>query len=109
MAEIEYPGELVAAQRRVDDAWAAVEAHRRQVDERRRGEAVASGAQPDDSRPWAPVPLPPWTETEGARHAELMGEVYAAAEARHAALAESGLGFGYETVQGLHRAARADA
>lgn len=106
MAEIVFPDDLVAAQRRVDAAWAAVEAHRKGVDERRRGEARAAGARPDDARPWAPAPLPPWTEADDTRHAELMAEARAAAEARHAALAASGLGDGYEVVQGLHRAAR---
>ena len=105
MGDIEYPSELIEAQRRCHRAWAAVEAHRREVDAQRRAEAAD---QPkDESRPWAPRTLRLWTDTESARHEELMAEVHAAAEARTAALEKSQLGSGADVVEGLHAAARA--
>jgi hypothetical protein len=102
MADIEFPPALVELQKRSNAAWVAVEAHRKQVDTVRRGEA-----EPEKDRPkWASPNLRPWTETESAAHEVLMADVRAASEARSAALAESGLGTGHDVVQGLHAAAR---
>lgn len=98
----DFPPALVDLQRRAQAAWAAVEAHRLAVDARRREEA-----EPDTDRPkWASPALRLWTEEEDARHAELMAAVLEAEQARHAALAESGLGHGYDVIQDLHAAAR---
>lgn len=106
MAEIDLPEQLVQAQRAVNRAWAEVEAHRRDVDARRRRDAAAEGARPDEARPWSGPALPPWTDAENARHEELMAAVMAAADARQAALDAAGLGAGYTVVQALHVKAR---
>lgn len=101
----DFPPNLVDLQRHVNTAWAEVEAHRIAVDAQRREEA-----EPDNDRPkWASPALRLWSDEEDARHAELMAAVVAAAEARSKALAESGLGDGYDVVQDLHAAARSDA
>jgi transposase len=104
MLDITYPPDLIAAQTRSHQAWEAVEAHRKEVDQKRRAEATPV----KDAPKWAGPALREWSAEENARHAELMAEATAAAEALHAALAESGLGHGYDTVQGLHKAARAE-
>jgi hypothetical protein len=103
MPDIEYPSDVIAAQQAVDGAWAAVEAHRREVDAARREETPDERGRPG----WVARPLRPWTEAEDARHAELLAAARKAAEVRRAALAASGLGEGYDVVQGLHAAARA--
>jgi hypothetical protein len=102
MPDIEFPPDLVAAQRRADAAWAAVEEHRKAVDAARRAEAVEDRDRPK----WASPELRPWTAEESARHEELMAEVREAAEARSAALSASGLGTGQDVVKALHAAAR---
>lgn len=100
----DFPPDLVDVQRRCNAAWEAVEAHRKAVDAARRAETVDE----DRDRPkWASAPLRPWTEVEDAEHARLMAVVRETAQARHEGLIASGLGDGYDTVQGLHAAARA--
>ncbi|WNI19235.1 hypothetical protein [Actinacidiphila sp. ITFR-21] len=98
----DLPESLVALQRRVDAAWAAVETHRQQVDARRRAQAVPVR----ELAKWQVQPLPVWTPGEDEEHTRLMGIVTAAAEALHAGIAEAGLTEDYATVQGLHAAAR---
>ncbi|MBY8878631.1 hypothetical protein [Actinacidiphila acidipaludis] len=105
MADPEFPDALVELQRRSDQAWADVEAHRRDVDGRRHRDAQSEGAGPDPARPWAGPALPPWTETEDARYEELMAAARTAGEELHRALADSGLGGGAEVVRGLRKAA----
>lgn len=51
--------------------------------------------------------LPPWTPTKDDRHTQLMTAVTATAEALRAARAEAGISSGYDTMQDLHKAARA--
>jgi hypothetical protein len=106
MPDAEFPETLVELQRRSDQAWAEVEAHRRDVDGRRHRDAQAEGAAPDQARPWAGPALRPWTEAEDARHEELMAAARTAGEELHSALAESGLGGGAEVLRGLRKAAR---
>ncbi|MET9222291.1 hypothetical protein ABZX65_26495 [Streptomyces sp. NPDC003300] len=103
MPDIDFPATLVDLQKRSDAAWAAVEAHRKQVDAQRRAEA----APLKDAPKWMSPALREWTAEERERHAALMAEATAAADALHQALAASGLGASYDVVQGLHRAARA--
>jgi len=99
MTDIVLPPDLIALQRAVYTAEAAVEAHRRRVDARRRAEAVVVK---DGPRPT----LPPWSPAEDAEHERLMAELRVAAEARRAGLLASGLGGAYDVVQALHREAR---
>lgn len=81
-----------------------MESHRKAVDaERRAGVAATS----DPTRRWESPALRPWTAEEDAEHADLMGEVTAAAEALRAGMAGAGLDGGYDAAQGLHNAARA--
>jgi hypothetical protein len=82
-----------------------VESYRKGVDAARRAEALASGAQADEHRPWARPPLRSWTDAEHAEFERLHDAAGEAVQARHAALAASGLGAGYEVVQELHAAA----
>jgi hypothetical protein len=103
MTDIVLPPDLVDLQRAVYTAEAAVEAHRRGVDVRRRAEAVVV----TDAPKWMSPTLPPWSPVEDAEHDRLMAGVRAAAEARRAGLLASGLGESYDVVQALHREARA--
>jgi hypothetical protein len=107
MSDPEFPPALVDLQRASTAAWDAVEAHRKQVDARRRKEAAARGAEPDQHRPWGGLPLEPWTEADDAEHERLLDAARQAAEALRAGIAEAGLDGGYEVTQGLHKAARA--
>lgn len=102
MPEITLPESLVDLQRAVYAAEAAVEAHRRGVDARRRAEAEPV----KDAPKWMSPELPPWTAEEDAEHARLMAILRAAAEARRAGLLAAGLGDGYDVVQTLHQQAR---
>jgi hypothetical protein len=95
----EYPEHLVDLQRRVHAAWAEVEAHRKDVDAERQ-------ADPRAETKLGPA-LREWTTGEDAEHARLLGEATQAAGALRQALADAGLGHGYDVVQGLHKAARA--
>ncbi|SEO08601.1 hypothetical protein SAMN05216267_10172 [Actinacidiphila rubida] len=106
MPEAELPDALVALQKRCDQAWADVEAHRRDVDGRRHRDAQAEGAEADPSRPWAGPALRPWNDAEDARHEELTAAARAAGEELRRALAESGLGGGAEVLRGLRASAR---
>lgn len=114
MADIDFPDELVELQKRSHQAQAAMEAHRREVHARRVAEADereaqarAAGERIEALATWQRRQLRPWTPAEDARHAELTAAVITAAQALRAALAESGLGRGYDVVQELHKAARA--
>lgn len=100
MSEIEFPSELVEAQRAADAAWAAVEAHRKAVDADRR-----KTAQPPGERHERPV-LRPWTAEEDAEHERLMAVVREAQEAVAASIEAAGLSPTYDVVQGLKRAAK---
>jgi hypothetical protein len=104
MTDIDFPPALVGLQRRVHEAWAAVEAHRKGVDAERRTDAETSGERIDPSRP----ALRSWTEAEDARHAELMAAARDAGEALRRGLAEAGFDGRYDVVQGLHAAARGE-
>lgn len=113
MPDIDFPPALVDLQRRAHAAWAEVEAHRKGVDARRVAEADAADAtlraanqRVEEVPKWGRRALPPWTEAEDQEHARLMADVTAAAAALRAGLAGAGLGTGYDTVQGLHAAAR---
>jgi hypothetical protein len=101
MSEIEYPPTLIAAQKAVDAAWAAVEEHRKAVDADRR-----ATAQPPGERHERPV-MRPWTPAEDAEHEELMGAVRQAQEKVAAGLEAAGLSPTYDVVQGVKRAAHA--
>ncbi|SFF11222.1 hypothetical protein SAMN05216251_108205 [Actinacidiphila alni] len=101
--DTDFPPELIAAQKRSHQAWAAVEEHRTAVDTARRAEAEPV----KDAPKWTSPHLRPWTEDEDARHEELMIEASAAAEALHVAIAAAGVGHAIDTIQGLHKAARA--
>jgi hypothetical protein len=103
MSEIEYPSELIAAQKAADAAWAAVEAHRKQVDADRRATATPPGERHE-----RPV-MRPWAPEEDARHEELMAAVREAQEAVAAGIAAAGLSPTYDVVQGLKRAAKGGA
>ncbi|WUH94486.1 hypothetical protein OG900_33020 [Streptomyces sp. NBC_00433] len=114
MADTTFPPDLVDLQRRAHEAWAAVEAHRKQVDARRVAEADAAdealraaGQRVSEVPTWGRRTLPPWTEADDQEHARLMGEVTAAAEALRVGVAGAGLDGGYDAAQGLHTAARA--
>jgi hypothetical protein len=98
MPDIAIPPDLVDLQRRANAAWAAVEEHRKEVDQKRRDapRVVVDGRET----------LRDWTPDENAVHARLMAEVTAAADARLAGLAAAGLGTDYDVVQALHAAAR---
>lgn len=101
MTDVTFPADLVELQRAAHTAWAALEAHRKQVDAARRKE-------PRVELPGRTMALRPWTPAEDAEHARLRAAVTAAQEAVRAGIAAApGLGGGYDTVQGLHRAARA--
>ncbi|MFJ2630810.1 hypothetical protein ACIO6U_02450 [Streptomyces sp. NPDC087422] len=103
MPDITYPDDLIAAQKRSHQAWVDVQTHRMTVDAARRAEA----GPVKDAPKWMSPALREWTPEERERHAALMAEATAAADALHQALAASGLGASYDVVQGLHRAARA--
>lgn len=107
MSAPEFPPALVDLQIASTAAWDAVEQHRKQVDAERRAEAAASGARPDETRPWGAIPLRPWTDAEDARHAELLAAARGAAEALRAGILAAGLTPDYATTQGLKDAARA--
>jgi hypothetical protein len=119
--KINFPPELVSAQVTVNQAWAAVEQHRKKVDARLAAEAAKADAADEAGtagEPPAPAPpqgrrtLPPWTAEDDAAHLELMARVLAASEHRAAALSEF-IGRGdqgdrshADVVQLLHDAAR---
>lgn len=118
MPDIDFPPALVDLQRRSHAASAAAEAHRRQVDARRVAEADAAdaalraaGERVAEVPKWGRRTLPPWTDADDQEHERLMGEVMAAAVALREALLARADGdwhpLRYETVQGLHAAARA--
>jgi hypothetical protein len=100
MAEI--PPEVAAAQRAADDAWAALEAYRRGVDEQRQ-------ADPRVEHPkFGPI-LRPWTTAEDAGYDRLHAAVLAAAEARAAAMVAAGIVSTYDSEREVRTAARAAA
>lgn len=101
---IEFPSELVDAQRAVDQAWADVEAHRKQVDSQRREDTPDTPGRPG----WIARPMRPWTDTENTEHRRLMAAATAAQEAFAAAFATEGLRPDAATVQGLKNAAKTD-
>lgn len=91
-----------------------METHRKEVDARRVAEANehdaqarAAGERIEALATWQRRQLRPWTPQEDTRHAELMAAVTTAADALRAALTDAGLGNGYDVLQGLHKAARA--
>lgn len=94
---IDFRSDLVNLQRTADAAWAELEAYRKQVDAVRRAEPVET---PDGGT--APRPRTP---AEDAEYDRLHAAARAAGEARRAGLLASGLGMGYDVVQGLHKAA----
>lgn len=99
----EIPDVVVQAQRAVDKAWAAVEAHRKAVDADRR-----RTAQPATERHPSPV-LRPWTEAEDARYAELHAAAVRAAEHRAAVMAEHGVTSTWDTERAMRATARGEA
>ncbi|CAG6392793.1 hypothetical protein NMG29_06725 [Streptomyces cocklensis] len=100
MAEI--PTEVAAAQRASDEAWAALQAHREQVNERRQ-------ADPRVEHPkFGPI-LRPWTTDEDAEYDRLHAAVLAAAEARAAAMVTAGIVSTYSVEGEMRAAARAAA
>jgi|SRR5690242_2185444 len=100
MSEIEYPSDLIAAQRAADRAWAAVEAYRREVDADRR-----TTAQPPGERHGLPV-LRPWTAKEDARFAELHAAAVRASEQRAEAMQAAGVASTWDTERAIRAAAR---
>jgi hypothetical protein len=104
VADIEFPSELVELQRAADQAWAAVEADRKQVDSRRREDTPDTPSRPG----WVARPLRPWTEPENAEHRRLMAAAAATQEAVAAGFAEAGLRMDAATVQGLKTVAKAE-
>jgi len=104
----DLPEDLIQLQRAAHAAWAALEAYRRQVDAARTADRDAAGLPVwDPDRPWRRTLLRPWTAEEDARYAELQAAAVAAEEARRAAIdASETLKHDYNTVQGLHAAAR---
>ncbi|WP_031522657.1 hypothetical protein [Streptomyces sp. NRRL F-5123] len=104
MADIEFPSELVDRQRAADQAWAALEAHRKQVDGQRRQDTPDTPGRPA----WTARPMRPWTKTEDAEHQRLMTAAVSAQETLRAALAGARLSPDAATVQGLKNAARAE-
>jgi hypothetical protein len=103
VADIEFPSELVDLQRAADRAWAQLEAHRKQVDARRRQDTPDTPGRPG----WVARPLRPWTEDEDEEHARLMGAAATAQEAVRAGIADAGLTPDVHTVQKLKQAAKA--
>jgi len=96
----DLPDHLIQLQRAAHEAWDAVEAYRKQVDAARRAEA---GPAPEAK--WQMPQLRPWTDEENGEYDRLRQAAVDAQTALRAAIAESGLGHGIETVQGLHAAA----
>lgn len=68
----------------------------------------AEGGRVAEVPSWGRRALRPWTEAENAEHARLLGVATEAAQALRAGVADAGLGHGYDTVQALHKAARAE-
>jgi hypothetical protein len=99
MAEI--PAPVAAAQRASDEAWAALQAYRESVNEKRH-------ADPRVEHPkFGPI-LRPWTTNEDAEYDRLHAAVLAAAEARAAAMVAAGIVSTYDTERELRTAARAE-
>lgn len=99
MAEI--PPEVAAAQRAADDAWAALQAYRQSVDEKRR-------ADPRMETRLGPQ-LRLWTPDEDAEYDRLHRSVVAAAEARAAVMVAAGIVSTYSSEGEMRAAARAAA
>lgn len=97
MAEI--PTEVAAAQRASDEAWAAVQAYRMQVDEQRRADPRVETGRGPMLRLWAPE--------EDAEYDRLHRAVMAAAEARRDAMVAAGIVSTYDVEVGIRTAARA--
>lgn len=116
MSDHDFPPDLVDLQRASTAAWDAVEAHRKGVDARRVADADAAdeairaaGGRVEEVPRWGRRALPPWTDAEDARHAELLAAAKAAAEALRAGIRDAGLDGGYTVTQGLKDAARPPA
>jgi hypothetical protein len=111
----DLPPDLVDLQRTAHAAWDAVEAHRREVDARRRAEADeqdaqarAAGERVPEVPSWGRRALRPWTGDEDAEHARLMDAARHAQEVLRQGVAGAELDGGYDVAQGLHRAARGE-
>jgi hypothetical protein len=92
------PDEVVAAQRTSDEAWAALQAHRQDVDAKRR-------ADPRVETSRGPM-LRLWTPEEDAEYDRLHAAVLAAAEARRDAMVTAGIVSTYTTEVEVRAAAR---
>lgn len=95
-------GSVVAAQRAVDEAWAALETHRTTVDAARR----ASPAQGDERSGHST--LRPWTDDENADFRKLHAAVVASEE-RAQVLAREGFTSTFKVEAEIRAAARAQA
>lgn len=102
MADTQFPDHLLDLQRQAHAAWEAVEGHRKAVDARRRAEAVHSPG----SEPLRTPALPPWTQGEDEKHAELMTAARQAQEALAEGIARAGLAPTFSVTQDLRKAAR---
>lgn len=102
MAGTQFPDDLIDLQRRAYAAWDAVESHRKSVDTRRRAQALP----PPGNEPWRTPALPPWTQEEDERHAELMAAARQAQEALAEGIARAGLAPTFEVTRDLRKAAR---
>jgi hypothetical protein len=98
----EIPPEVAAAQRASDEAWAALQAYRQQVDEQRR-------ADPRVEHPkFGPI-VRPWTTAEDTEYDRLHRAVVAAAEARRDAMVAAGIVSTYDAEGEIRATARAGA
>jgi hypothetical protein len=82
----------------------STEAHRKDVDARRREDTPDTPGQPG----WVARPLRPWTEPENAEHRRLTATAPTAQEAVAAGFTEAGLRTDAAVVQGLKQAAKAE-
>ena len=100
MSVPEFPPALVDLQKRSDAAWAAVEQHRKQVDESRL-------TDPRVEHPKFGPQVRGWYAEEDAEHGRLLAAAREAAEGLRAGVLAAGLTADYATTQGLKDAARA--
>lgn len=99
MADI--PETVVAAQTAFDEAWAALEAYRKQVDADR-----WKTKEPATERHRSPV-MRPWTAEEDAEYARLHRAVVEASGARRKAMQAEGVTSTWDSEREIRAAARA--
>lgn len=89
-------------QREADLAWAALEAHRKQVDAQRRQETPDAPGRPA----WIARPMRPWTQAENEEHDKLLKAALSAQEAVRSGFIEAGIAPDFTAVHELKKAAK---